>query len=237
MTVSKPFDFTSWLARSLFLEGYSVATAMELSSKLIVVDLDISGEDWRQAYDFGKPFRGLQNVLYRLILEFNICPLCRCVDMSRLDPVLRTGIDVEPSSEAFWADPHVSDALPHGGDPKLLLVLSRESCLGSLRCIEPGMTKAEVNALKRDYPYRVIDPHIEGTWFSRLPNKRANRHREPGQGYWIPGDAQKALLAAIVLSSRESRPKAHKMLNGRGATLKRVEEGPEPLTDIAGQAS
>jgi hypothetical protein len=221
--VRNPLGVAPWLAQSLSMAGCSVSTAEECLPKLIVVDLDISEEDWRQASHSSPQLRGLEKVILRLVTEFETCPLCRCVNMSRLDAVLRTGIDVEPSDQAFWADPFLSEALPHGGDPKLLIVLDRGACQESLRRVVEGMTKAELKALLRDYPFPVIDPTLDGRWVSRLPDRRASRHREGGQGFWIPGDAQKALLAAVVLTTRESRPKAHRILEARGAELKSLE--------------
>ncbi len=133
-------------------------------------------------------------------------PSFRCVDVARLPVILRTGCDVEPSNAVLFVDHSASKALEYGDRTnKVMLLFDGEQLRSSHQEVAADLDAAELAALARDYPTRLVSEDGTHLWLSRLPegDRRINTPYETEHARWIPGDPWKALMGVIVLVSTD----------------------------------
>lgn len=124
----------------------------------------------------------------------------RGVGLDRLQTILATGVDVEPTTAPIF----VSDfdkAWEYGGWPKVVMAFDGRQLERTYREVIISETAAdEIAQLSVDYPTRVEVPAGERLLLTRFPESdtRATSGYEREFARWIPGDPLVALLAVFV---------------------------------------
>jgi hypothetical protein len=114
--------------------------------------------------------------------------------------VLRTGIDVDPSSAVIYAE-FFEKALEYGDWPKLILALRRKCLRPTFKEVPSSTPEDELAKLREEYPTTVLSEDGKTIWLSRLfpDDPRVASVYESAYARWIPGDAILALAAAFLL--------------------------------------
>ena len=130
----------------------------------------------------------------------------RGTSAAALPRILRTGIDVEPSTANIYVEIGLQKALEYGGqgdqvlmgiDPAHLDFTWRE-----LSASEPEAVHAET---QRAFPTKLRSRDGRKVGYSRLrsDDPRVAQEAERAFSRWIPGDARSALRFLIVISERD----------------------------------
>lgn len=137
-----------------------------------------------------------------LDLELLRCDF-RGVSIDRLDAVLTSGIDVQPTNSVLFASTF-NKAWEYGGFPKVLMALdtSGMSRTWTKRSSEE-ISQPELDELSERYPTVVERNDGKDLWFSRLPedDPRVATQYETAHAWWIPGDPFDVLRAIFIFGS------------------------------------
>lgn len=137
-------------------------------------------------------------------LESHIGRICyRGVANARLDRVLGSGIDVEPTTAPFFASLFAEKALKYGGSPKVMIVLHASALDRTSRDLDARTSARGIAAVRENFPTRFeLEDHSK-IRFSRFysDSVRTPLEGEDSFGFWIPGDAKRAIVAALRIES------------------------------------
>jgi hypothetical protein len=129
----------------------------------------------------------------------------RGVGLDRLQTILTTGVDVEPTTATIFVA-EFEKAWEYGGWPKVVMAFDGKQLERTYRDIIISDTNAdEIARLMVDYPTRIEDASGERLWLTRLEaiDSRAGTPYEYGFARWIPGDPFDALLAVFVFTPED----------------------------------
>lgn len=129
----------------------------------------------------------------------------RGVDSESLDRALRHGIDVEPT-DSHWYGAHLEKALEYGGDYPAVLIIDGNCIARPFRQIAADASEEEhAAALAWAGSDGWSDNDHRWVHYSRLPVADLNRGSgyEAAYAWYIPGDANEALLGVIECRRRE----------------------------------
>ena len=139
--------------------------------------------------------------LAKLVTGSIACSCVRCVDLTRLDMILSSGCDVEPTDAVLWVDKFPSKALEYGGDTKIMLIFDIRKTKATYEEVAADIEPQRLASLKAVYPTALTS--VDGTkiWLSRLPeeDRRVASAYEIEHARWIPGDPFDALIGVLVL--------------------------------------
>jgi hypothetical protein len=162
---------------------------------------------WQGAWldhEFDTAIMLLVTDLAELITGSGTCPCVRCVELERLETVLKSGCDVSPTDAVIWTDKFPSKSLEYGGDTKVMLILDMRKTKASYEEVAADIEPHQLEVLKADYPTAVISRDGTRIWLSRLPDqdRRVGSAYEIEHARWIPGDPFEALIGVLVLSRK-----------------------------------
>ena len=145
------------------------------------------------------------------VLKKDILNVYRGTDFSRLEFVLKHGVEGENPTDAFWAIPiGIDKALEYGGYPKILLCYDFKQCKKSYEIVKnSNENAAQISKLKNIYKSSLYSKDNKEIWFSMFPeNDKRNDNRigkpyEMEYGYYIPKDQKKALKYIVAIAYGE----------------------------------
>jgi hypothetical protein len=123
----------------------------------------------------------------------------RAVSIDRLPVILRTGIDVEPTTAPIYVA-GFEKAWEYGGWPKVIMALDGKQLERTYREIPGDTPPDEIAQLMQDYPRRLDRKSGEYVWLTRLPESDlgAGYQYEREDARWVPGDPFDSLIAVFV---------------------------------------
>lgn len=154
----------------------------------------------------------------------------RGVKWDRLQAILATGVDVEPTTHPIF----VSDfdkAWEYGRWPKVVMAFDGRQLQPTYReVILSDTTADEIAQLMVDYPTRIESVAGDRVWLTRFPaaDPRAASSYEAAFARWIPGDPFDALLAVFVFV-----PEGVSELDALGARLGQLRRTSNALPVVA----
>jgi hypothetical protein len=144
--------------------------------------------------------------------------LYRSVEMSRLQQVVRCGCDVTPTDAPMFATDDTSKALEdYGGPNKVVEVFDRAKMERTFRTVSKQETPENLAKLRRIYPTMKLGSNC--IWCTRLQPGDAAYHNEENEamyGFFIPGDAKKALIMVFLVGEEPERLRAEALASGCG---------------------
>jgi hypothetical protein len=129
----------------------------------------------------------------------------RGVPFTRLETVLRTGIDVEPPDGVIFAE-HFEKAWEYGSWPKLILALDRTTLSPTCHIVPRDTPQFQVEELQRVFPTVLRSEQEEMLWMSRLraDSGLIGTEAEASYARWIPGDPKEALQLLMIFATSDT---------------------------------
>ena len=167
---------------------------------VLLIELDAGDSKFRPKLDvFDRTFAQL---LPPNVLDVELLWECRfrADSLDRLQTILTTGIDVEPSDAVIYAD-FFDKALEYGGWPKVVMALRQGGLQRTFRKIAADTPADQISELRRTYPTMLTSVDGQRLWLSRLPTEdpRVTTPYEADYAFWIPGRALDTLAGVFVL--------------------------------------
>lgn len=129
--------------------------------------------------------------------------LARGTTADRLNAILQGGVDVRPTDAPLYAVLGGDKAAEYGCHEDQVIQFLDMDCLERSYQNVPATTPAaELEAIKKTFPY--LDEAVGGDslWLTRFvpDGNPARAVYESGYGYYVPGDARRALRCVLLLS-------------------------------------
>jgi len=123
----------------------------------------------------------------------------RCVELSRLETIIRTGCDVVPSDSPIYAA-CLDKALEYGGYNRVVQVFDPQGLEKTFRKVRKSEAWELSEGFRLTYP-SLKEMDGEWLWFSKLPpgDFRIGTAYETEYSFFIPGDPLKALLMVFLV--------------------------------------
>ena len=139
----------------------------------------------------------VDEVYSMLVKEEHDFPEYRGVKIERLQQILLTGVDVEPTDAALFAsDIDKAWEYPSMSQPRVVYALRKSQMKRSWTMLTPGATEEQIAETRREYPHQ--HENSEFLRFSRIAEQDRNLSYENAYGYWVPGNAKDALVAIFL---------------------------------------
>jgi hypothetical protein len=136
---------------------------------------------------------------FETLLEQELLGTCyfRCVALTRLATIIRTGIDVEPSDMPIFVAMDPEKASEYG---EVMLALDIGYLERTYKEVSAETPQQELADLRSIYPTMLTSEDGESLWLSRFPQGHTSIQSPYEWQYarWIPGDPFKALQAVLV---------------------------------------
>lgn len=129
-----------------------------------------------------------------------VAVVSRGVSLDRLPFVLENGIDVPPGAP-LWVEIGIEKAWEHGGWPKLLLALSRESLQPSHLVLPISTPEHELEIYKTQFQTLLRHEDRQEIYLSRLKpsDRRVGSCDEQAYCRFPIGDPRNCLVAIIIV--------------------------------------
>lgn len=148
----------------------------------------------------GREDTPVNELFAKVLAEHQTFPEYRGVEIARLPQVLTSGVDVVPTNAPiFVSDFDKAWEYPSTSAPRVVFALRSNMLKRSFQTLPLDASTAEIADVRTEYPHQ--HEHDRCLWFSRIAEQNRNLAYESAYGYWIPGNAKDALLAAFCFGN------------------------------------